>query len=322
MSDATTRSKSDEAVPPTRPEVAGGDVEWPESGLESDDRAGAPATATVVIPGRRTPIVTENRSTPVTPHPIEDDRSQHWRAHRRSVHSSDRFAGTGLIVAVRGFDDAALWRALRDALADPPRAALPNSRVLVAARDSDVARLVRQGIRGGADRILVVPTAWIVDGRSEPHDTPLTGVELDRIRRESPAVTIHAIGTTSNDDGAVGRMIETLRSDGGSGKQARAVIDGLEADVVTLALAYDIDAIADKGLLAKDWQKNVPDNATPYTSTIVFLVRKAIRRASRTGPISSNLTFRSSPRTRRPPAAHAGIICGLGVRSETIWLRG
>ncbi|MDC8013764.1 sulfate ABC transporter substrate-binding protein [Tahibacter soli] len=63
-------------------------------------------------------------------------------------------------------------------------------------------------------------------------------------------------------------------SHGGSGKQARAVIDGLEADVVTLALAYDIDAIAEKGYLAADWQKKFPNNATPYTSTIVFLVRK------------------------------------------------
>ncbi|WP_267220791.1 sulfate ABC transporter substrate-binding protein [Dyella silvae] len=63
-------------------------------------------------------------------------------------------------------------------------------------------------------------------------------------------------------------------SHGGSGKQARSVVDGLPADVVTLALAYDIDAIADRGLLAKDWQKRLPHNAAPYTSTIVFLVRK------------------------------------------------
>jgi sulfate/thiosulfate transport system substrate-binding protein len=64
-------------------------------------------------------------------------------------------------------------------------------------------------------------------------------------------------------------------SNGGSGKQARAVIDGLEADVVTLGLAYDIDAIAEKAqLLPADWQKRLPDNSTPYTSTIVFLVRK------------------------------------------------
>jgi len=63
-------------------------------------------------------------------------------------------------------------------------------------------------------------------------------------------------------------------SHGGSGKQARAVIDGLEADVVTLALAYDIDKIAESGLIAADWQTRLPNNSTPYTSTIVFLVRK------------------------------------------------
>ena len=65
------------------------------------------------------------------------------------------------------------------------------------------------------------------------------------------------------------------QSHGGSGKQARAVIDGLEADVVTLALAYDIDAIAEqRPLLPPNWQKRLPDNSSPYTSTIVFLVRK------------------------------------------------
>lgn len=65
------------------------------------------------------------------------------------------------------------------------------------------------------------------------------------------------------------------QSHGGSGKQARAVIDGLEADVVTLALGYDIDAIAGKtGLINKNWQTRLPNNSCPYTSTIVFLVRK------------------------------------------------
>ncbi|MET3353201.1 UNVERIFIED_ORG: sulfate transport system substrate-binding protein [Xanthobacter viscosus] len=71
-----------------------------------------------------------------------------------------------------------------------------------------------------------------------------------------------------------GDTLKINQSHGGSGKQARSVIDGLEADVVTLALAYDIDAIAERGLLAPDWQKRLPDNAAPYTSTIVFLVRK------------------------------------------------
>jgi sulfate transport system substrate-binding protein len=71
-----------------------------------------------------------------------------------------------------------------------------------------------------------------------------------------------------------GKTVEFKQSHGGSGRQARSVIDGLEADVVTLALAYDIDEIADRGILAKDWQKRLPQNASPYTSTIVFLVRK------------------------------------------------
>jgi sulfate transport system substrate-binding protein len=71
-----------------------------------------------------------------------------------------------------------------------------------------------------------------------------------------------------------GKSVEIKQSHGGSGSQARSVIDGLQADVVTLALAYDIDAIAGKGLTAADWQKRLPQNSSPYTSTIVFLVRK------------------------------------------------
>ena len=72
-----------------------------------------------------------------------------------------------------------------------------------------------------------------------------------------------------------GQKVVINQSHGGSGKQARAVIDGLEADVVTLALAYDINEIGNKsGLIHKDWQKRLPHNSAPYTSTIVFLVRK------------------------------------------------
>ena len=72
-----------------------------------------------------------------------------------------------------------------------------------------------------------------------------------------------------------GKSIEIKQSHGGSGSQARSVIDGLQADVVTLALAADIDAIAKNGkLLPADWQKRLPQNSSPYTSTIVFLVRK------------------------------------------------
>ena len=72
-----------------------------------------------------------------------------------------------------------------------------------------------------------------------------------------------------------GQVVNISQSHGGSGKQARSVIDGLEADVVTLALAYDIDAIAEQsGRVNKDWQTRLPDNSSPYTSTIVFVVRK------------------------------------------------
>ena len=71
-----------------------------------------------------------------------------------------------------------------------------------------------------------------------------------------------------------GQVVNVRQSHGGSGKQARSVADGLEADVVTLALGYDIDALVERQLIPADWQKRFPNNASPYTSTIVFLVRK------------------------------------------------
>ncbi|EHR72256.1 sulfate/thiosulfate-binding protein [Burkholderiales bacterium JOSHI_001] len=75
--------------------------------------------------------------------------------------------------------------------------------------------------------------------------------------------------------GKTGDNVSVKQSHGGSGKQARSVIDGLDADVVTLALAYDIDELADRAkLIPADWQKRLPHNSSPYTSTIVFLVRK------------------------------------------------
>ncbi|MBD2863175.1 sulfate ABC transporter substrate-binding protein [Paenibacillus oceani] len=70
------------------------------------------------------------------------------------------------------------------------------------------------------------------------------------------------------------QKVTIKQSHGGSGSQGRSVIDGIQADVVTLALAYDIDAIQEKGLINADWQKRLKDNSSPYTSTIVFLVRK------------------------------------------------
>ena len=71
-----------------------------------------------------------------------------------------------------------------------------------------------------------------------------------------------------------GQEVNIKQSHGGSGKQSRSVIDGLDADVVTLALGYDIDAIEDKGLINAGWQDQYEHNSSPYTSTIVFLVRK------------------------------------------------
>ncbi len=72
-----------------------------------------------------------------------------------------------------------------------------------------------------------------------------------------------------------GKTVKIETSHGGSGKQARSVIDGVEADVVTLALAYDVDAIVERSkLVDPGWQKRLPDNSAPYTSTVVFLVRK------------------------------------------------
>jgi len=82
-----------------------------------------------------------------------------------------------------------------------------------------------------------------------------------------------------------GQDIAVNQSHGGSGKQARAVLDGLQADVVTLALAYDIDALAQRGgLLPADWQKRLPRNSSPYTSTILFLVRKGNPKGIRDWP--------------------------------------
>jgi sulfate transport system substrate-binding protein len=102
-------------------------------------------------------------------------------------------------------------------------------------------------------------------------DTTLLNVSYDPTRELyqefNPAFSKHWEEKT-------GEKVRIQQSHGGAGKQARAVIDGLEADVVTLALAYDIDAIAETGFLAKDWQSRLPLNSSPYTSTIVFLVRK------------------------------------------------
>ncbi len=120
--------------------------------------------------------------------------------------------------------------------------------------------------------VLVVAALLVIDGSAQAGDQELLNVSYDPTRelyKEVNAKFAEYWKTKS------GQSVEINQSHGGSGKQARSVIDGLEADVVTLALAYDIDAIAEKSqLLPADWQTRLPDNSTPYTSTIVFLVRK------------------------------------------------
>jgi sulfate transport system substrate-binding protein len=120
-------------------------------------------------------------------------------------------------------------------------------------------------------RILPVVAGLLWAGSAFAADVTLLNVSYDPTR-ELYVDFNRAFATAYQKE--TGKSVEIKQSHGGSGSQARAVIDGLQADVVTLALAYDIDAIAAKGLLAKDWQTRLPQNSSPYTSTIVFLVRK------------------------------------------------
>ena len=122
---------------------------------------------------------------------------------------------------------------------------------------------------------LLLPLALVLAGglsaQAAPKAVTLLNVSYDPTRElyqdVNTAFAAFWKGKTSQD-------VTIQQSHGGSGKQARAVIDGLKADVVTLALAYDVDAIEDRGIIAKGWQRRLPDNASPYTSTIVLLVRK------------------------------------------------
>jgi len=120
-------------------------------------------------------------------------------------------------------------------------------------------------------RILLISALIATVGASASAQTQFLNVSYDPTRELYVAVNA-AFGKYWK--GKTGEDIRFRQSHGGSGSQARAVIDGLEADVVTLALAYDVDAVSNSGLIHKDWQKRLPQNSSPYTSTIVFLVRK------------------------------------------------
>jgi sulfate/thiosulfate transport system substrate-binding protein len=123
-------------------------------------------------------------------------------------------------------------------------------------------------------RLLAAALAVIISGNacSAPKKLTLLNVSYDPTREFYDELNA---AFAKDWKAKTGEEVSIKQSHGGSGKQARSVIDGLQADVVTLALAYDIDAIAQNGnLLPKDWQKRLPNNSSPYTSTIVFLVRK------------------------------------------------
>ena len=149
------------------------------------------------------------------------------------------------------------------------RSAPSEAQRLAAPRRAAGGALLRAAVRtlGGAALGLVLTA-----GAATAADVTLLNVSYDPTRElytEVNKAFAADWAKTHPDD-----TLTIRQSHGGSGKQARSVIDGLQADVVTLALAYDIDAVAKKGLIAADWQKRLPDNAAPYTSTIVFLVRK------------------------------------------------
>ena len=109
-------------------------------------------------------------------------------------------------------------------------------------------------------------------GRPAVADTTLLNVSYDPTRELYNAVNA---AFAAQWKAKTGESVSIKQSHGGSGKQARSIIDGLEADVATLALGYDVDALHEKGgLIPKDWQKRLPNNSAPYTSTIVFVVRK------------------------------------------------
>ena len=124
---------------------------------------------------------------------------------------------------------------------------------------------------GLAIAVLITAASRLLPADKTPIKIKLLNVSYDPTRelyqQVNPAFAADWKKKTGND------VVIDL-SNGGSAKQARSALDGLEADVVTLGLGYDIDALADKGLLAQDWQKKLPNNSSPYTSTIVFLVRK------------------------------------------------
>jgi sulfate/thiosulfate transport system substrate-binding protein len=126
--------------------------------------------------------------------------------------------------------------------------------------------------------LAMVPLAGILQGCSGRSDSNAANVKILNVSYDPTRELYKDFNQAFAEhwEKETGEKIAIEQSHGGSSKQARGVIDGMPADVVTLALAFDIDAIVEKsdGLIANDWQKRLPNNSAPYTSTIVFLVRK------------------------------------------------
>ena len=125
---------------------------------------------------------------------------------------------------------------------------------------------------------LSVTLAAVAAGPARAADTPLLNVSYDPTRELYREVNRTFAAAWQKE---ARQRITINMSHGGSGAQVRAVLDGLQADVITLALAADIDALVRRGMVAANWQTRLPDDASPYTSTIVFLVRKGNPKAIR-----------------------------------------
>ena len=168
----------------------------------------------------------------------------------------------------------------------------------------------------GAGAAVGLPAAFTAARAQAPAPVVLTNVSYDPTRELYRALNEDF---AKNWLASTGQKVTVRASHGGSGKQARSVIDGLEADVVTLALAGDIDAIArESKRLPADWQKRLPNNCAPYTSTIVFLVRKGNPEGDQgLGRPRASRASRSSRPTPRPRAARAGTISPPGPTSST-----
>lgn len=135
---------------------------------------------------------------------------------------------------------------------------------------------------GGTQRaVLVVSFLTLLSLTVFGKDITLLNVSYDPTRELYEDLNKLFVADFKNKGGG---GVQVRQSHGGSGKQARSVIDGLDADIVTLALAYDIDAIASRKLIEQNWQKRLPNNSCPYTSTIVFLVRKGNPKGIRDWP--------------------------------------